>query len=211
MTCVLIIDDHPIVLTGCRRVLEEAGVETILEARDLASGYRLYHRHKPDVVVMDLSMQGQETGGLSLIRRIRSKDAATGILVFSMHSDPRIVASALEAGASGYLLKDTSLEELVKAVDRVQSGAPYVNHELAVQVALLRKSPQPNPLAGLTPRERQVLTLLSEGKPYGLIAERLQVSYKTVVNICYRLKQKLGVTSLPELIRKAVELLPDQP
>ena len=207
MTCVLVIDDHPIVLSGCRRILEDAGVETVLEASDLASGYRLYQQHRPDVVVVDLSMQGDEVGGLSLIRRIRSKDALTGILVFSMNTNPRIVASALEAGASGYLLKDTSLEELVKAVEQVQSGTPYINHELAMQVAMLGKTPQPNPMADLTPRERQVLTLLSEGKPYALIAGQLQISYKTVVNIGYHLKLKLDVVSLPELIRKAVELL----
>ena len=210
MTCVLVIDDHPIVLNGCRRILEDAGVETVLEASDLAGGYQLYHQHKPDVVVIDLSMQGEETGGLSLIRRIRSKDAITGILVFSMNTNPRIVASALEAGASGYLLKDTSLQELVKAVEQVQSGIPYIDHELAMQVALLGKTPRRNPLADLTPRERQVLALLSEGRSYGLIASRLQISYKTVVNICYRLKQKLDVVSLPELILKAVELLRNQ-
>jgi two-component system invasion response regulator UvrY len=210
MTCVLVIDDHPIVLNGCRRILEDAGVDTVLEASDLANGYRLYQQHKPDVVVVDLSMQGEEIGGLSLIRKIRSKDALTGILVFSMNTNPRIVASALEAGASGYLLKDTSLEELVKAVEQVQSGARYINHELAMQVALLSKNPRPNPLADLTSREREVLILLSEGKPYGLIAGQLQISYKTVVNISYRLKQKLDVVSLPGLIRRAVELLRDR-
>jgi two-component system invasion response regulator UvrY len=209
MTCVLVIDDHPIVLDGCRRILQDAGVEIVLEARDLASGYRLYDQHGPDVVVIDLSMQGEETGGLSLIRRIRSKDALTGILVFSMNTNPRVVASALEAGASGYLPKDASPEDLVKAVERVRSGASYLDHELAMHVAMLSNNPPPNPLADLSPREREVLTLLSEGKPYHLIAGQLLISYKTVVNICYRLKQKLGVVSLPGLIRKAVELLRD--
>jgi two-component system, NarL family, invasion response regulator UvrY len=210
MTCVLVIDDQPIVLNACRRVLRDAGVEIVIEARDLESGYRLYQQHRPDVVIVDLSMQGQETGGLSLIGRIRSKDTATGILVFSMNTNPRIVASALEAGASGYLPKEAPVEDLVKAVEQVQSGARYLNHELAVEVALLGKNPRQNPLADLTPRERQVLTLLSEGKPYAFIASQLLISYKTVVNTCHSLRQKLDVASLPALIRKAVELLGDQ-
>ncbi len=187
-------------------MLEDSGFETVLEASDLEAGYRLYQQHKPDVVVIDLSMQGQETGGLSLLRRIRAKDAATGILVFSMNTNPHVVAAALEAGASGYLCKDASIEDLVKAVQRVRSGARYLDHELAVKVALLIKNPRSSPLTDLTPRERQVLTLLSEGKSYGFIAGQLLISYKTVVNTCYRLRQKLDVVSLPALIRKAVEL-----
>src|SRR6516162_7522548 len=94
MTSVLIIDDHPIVLQGCRRMLEDAGVETVLEARDAASGYRLYRRHHPDVVIVDLAMQGGGLGGLDVIRRMRSHDPRSRILVFSMHSDPIIAARA---------------------------------------------------------------------------------------------------------------------
>src|SRR5207244_3743763 len=138
MTSVLIIDDHPIVLQGCRRMLEDAGVETVLEARDAAAGYRLYRRHHPDVVIVDLAMQGSGLGGLDVIRRMRSHDPRSRILVFTMHSDPIIAARALEAGATGYVLKD---------------------------------------------------------------------SYKTVVNACSQLKQKLNAKNLPELIRVAVQLL----
>ena len=112
MTSVLIIDDHPIVLQGCRRMLEDAGVETVLEARDPTSGYRIYRRHHPDVVIVDLAMQGSGLGGLDVIRRMRSHDPRTRILVFSMHSDPIIAARALEAGVTGYVRKDTSPDEL---------------------------------------------------------------------------------------------------
>src|SRR6266540_3318210 len=164
MTSVLIIDDHPIVLQGCRRMLEDAGVKTVLEARDATSGYRLYRRHRPDVVIVDLAMQGGGLGGLEVIRRMRSHDPRSRILVFSMHSDPIIAARALEAGATGYVLKDSN--ELMKAFDQVRSG-----------------------------------------KPYGRIAEELNVSYKTVVNACSQLKQKLNAKNLPELIRAAVQLV----
>jgi two-component system invasion response regulator UvrY len=205
MTSVLIIDDHPIVLQGCRRMLEDAGVKTVLEARDATSGYRLYRRHHPDVVIVDLAMQGGGLGGLDVIRRMRSHDPRSRILVFSMHSDPIIAARALEAGATGYVLKDSN--ELIKAFDQVRTGTPYLSNDLAMQVAIVRTGVRANPLADLTPRELQTLSLLAEGKPYGCIADELNVSYKTVVNACSMLKQKLNAKNLPELIRVAVQLV----
>src|SRR5262245_27030216 len=205
MTSVLIIDDHPIVLQGCRRMLEDAGVKTVLEARDTTSGYRLYRRHHPDVVIVDLAMQGGGLAGLKVIRRMRSHDPRSRILVFSMHSDPIIAARALEAGATGYVLKDS--DELMRAFDKVRTGTPYLSNDLAMQVALVRTGVRANQLADLTPRELQTLSLLAEGKPYGRIAEELNVSYKTVVNACSQLKQKLNAKNLPELIRVAVQLV----
>jgi DNA-binding NarL/FixJ family response regulator len=207
MTGVLVVDDHPIVLQGCRRMLEDAGVEAVLEARDVAAGYRLFLRHHPDVVIVDLAIQSSGLGGLPLIRRIRAHDPRTRILVFSMHCDPIIVARALEAGATGYVVKDTSSEELLKAFQKVRAGKAYLGNDLAMQVALIHADQRQNPLAELTPRELQTLSLLAEGKPYGRIAEELSVSYKTVVNVCSQLRQKLDVRNLPELIRSAVQLL----
>jgi two-component system invasion response regulator UvrY len=207
MTSVLIIDDHTIVLQGCRRMLEDAGVTVVLEARDAVSGYRLYRRHRPDVVIIDLAIQGSGLGGLPLIRRISAHDRRVRILVFSMHSDPIIVARALEAGATGYVLKDTSSEDLLEAFEKVRAGKPYLSADLAMQVALVHTPARQNPLAELTPRELQTLALLAEGKPYGRIAEEINVSYKTVVNVSSQLKQKLDARNLPELIRTAVQLL----
>lgn len=208
MTSALIIDDHPIVLQGCRRVLLDAGVETILDARDVVSGYRVYRRNRPDVVIVDLSLQGKGLGGLPLIQRIKTHDPRARILVFSMHSDPIIVSRALKAGASGYVLKDTSSRELTEAFEKVRAGAHYLSSELAMQVALLGTGAHRDPLSELTPREMQMLGLLAEGKPYGRIAEDLGVSYKTVVNTCSQLKQKLNAKNLPDLIRIAVQLAP---
>src|SRR3954471_4588924 len=135
MTSVLIVDDHPIVLKGCRRMLEDAGIGTVLDARDIVSGYRLYRRHSPDVVIVDLALQGSGLAGLTLVQRIKSHDPRARILVFSMHSDPVIVARALQAGATGYIVKDTSSEEFIQAFDKVRGWVPYLNHELAMQVA----------------------------------------------------------------------------
>ena len=207
MTSVLIIDDHPIVLQGLRRVLEDAGVKPVLEAREVTSGYRLFRRNRPDVIIVDLGMQGSVLGGLDLIRRMRSHEPCTCILVFSMHNDPMIAARALEAGATGYLLKDRSSDELMKAFEQVRSGKPYLSEDLAMRVALLRTGVE-NPLVDLTPRQSQILSLLAKGKTYSSIAEELGVSYKTVVNTCLHLKRTLGAKNLPELIRVAVRLLP---
>lgn len=207
MTSVLIVDDHPIVLQGCRRVLEDAEMTPILEASDLVSGYRLYRRHQPDAVVVDLSISGDGLGGLSLIRRIKLHDPHARVLVLSMHSDPMIVARTLEAGAIGYVLKDTSSDDLVKAVESAVAGKPFISGDLAVRVAMLKSRSQQDPLSGLTPRELQMLRLLADGKSYSLIAKGLNVSYKTVVNTCSQLKQKLRAETLPALISVAVKLL----
>jgi two-component system invasion response regulator UvrY len=206
MTSVLIIDDHPIVLQGLRRVLEDAGVGPVLEASDVTSGYRLFRRRRPDVVIVDLAMQGSSLGGLDVIRRMRSHDPRTCILVFSIYSDPTIAARALGTGATGYLLKDTSSDELMKALHQVRSGQPYLSGDLAMQVALLGTGARSNPLTDLTRRESQILSLLAKGRTYSSIAEELGISYKTVVNGCTQLKQKLNAKNLPELIRVAVRL-----
>jgi DNA-binding NarL/FixJ family response regulator len=207
MTSVLVIDDHPIVLQGCRRMLEDAGIATVFEARDAVSGYKLYRRHRPEVVIVDLSMQGSGLGGLPLIERINACDRAARILVFSMHSDPIIVARALAAGATGYVLKDTSPAEVMKAFEKVRVGTPYLSEDLAMQVALVHTPARQSPLAELTPRELQTLSLLADGKAYGRIADELNVSYKTVVNVCSQLRHKLDAHNLPELVRSAVRLL----
>ena len=211
MTSVLIIDDHPVVLQGLRRMLEDTGVKPVLEARDVTSGYRVFRRNRPDVIIVDLGMQGSVLGGLDVIRRMRSHEPSTCILVFSMHHDPMIVARALDAGATGYLLKDTSSDELMKAFDQVRSGKPYLSKDLAMRVAFLRTGAGLNPLVDLTPRESQMLSLLAKGKTYSSIAEELGVSYKTVVNACLHLKRKLGAKKLPELIRVAARLLSAEP
>ena len=207
MTSILVIDDHPIVLQGCRRLLEEAGVATVLEAADATVGYELFCRHRPDVVIVDLALKENGLRGLSLIQRIKSHDPRALILVLSMHSDPIIVTRALEAGAVGYVLKDTATEDLLKAVKAIQGGNSYLSHDLAMQVALARTSSRQNPLAELTRRELEMLTLLAKGRSYGDIAKELNVSYKTVVNVSSHLKKKLDARDLPALVSRAVQLL----
>jgi len=206
MTRVLVVDDHSIVLQGCRRLLQDANVCDVLEASNIEAGYRLYRASKPDVVIVDLALQGQGIGGLQLIRQLRAHDRRIPILVFSMHGDPVIVGRALEAGATGYLLKDTTPEDFLEAFETVRHGAPYLSRAMAMQVALLGHQGSAV-RAALTARELQVLALVAEGKNYEQIGDELGVSYKTVANTCSQLKVKLGAHNLAELIRMAIEYL----
>jgi DNA-binding NarL/FixJ family response regulator len=209
MTYVLLIDDHPIVLRGCKQLLEGAGADEVDEAQSASEGFRLYRRRKPDVIVVDLAMQAGALSGLSFVRRLRRIDQETPMLVLIMHRDPMIVGRALELGASGYVLKDAPPEEVARAFQNVLGGKPYLSHDLASDVVFTRLKEKANKLDRLTPRELQTLTLVAEGKPYGEIADELQVSYKTVANICTQLKTKLGARSRPELMRIAIQYLPE--
>ena len=121
MTSVLVIDNHPIVLQGCRRFLSDAGITSVLEAGDVVAGYELFCRHRPDVVIVDLAMGKNSLEGLALIQRIKSHNSHAHILVLSMHEDPSIVARALEAGASGYVIKERP-EDLLIAIKTIQEG-----------------------------------------------------------------------------------------
>src|SRR5690349_21424328 len=148
MSRVLVIDDHPMCWQGVRQLLEDAGVNQITQALTLAEGFRLYRTHKPDVIIVDLAMRPVALGGLSFIRGLRLHDQQTPILVLTMHSDPVIVSRALEVGATGYVLKDTSSEEVLKAFQRVLENRHYLSHDLASEVASWRRAGRPLPCAG---------------------------------------------------------------
>ncbi len=130
MTSVLIIDDHPFIVQGCRRILEDAGIQLILSATNPVTGYALYQQSRPDAVVVDLSFGNDALAGLSVIRHIRADDLQTRVIVFSMHDDPAIVERCLKEGASGYVIKDACSVELVKAVQGNLEALPFVGADL---------------------------------------------------------------------------------
>ncbi len=208
MTRVVVVDDHPIVLQGARRLLEDAGAE-VQGAACLPEGYRAILRHRPEVAVIDLAFPGRDLAGLALIGRVRKRAPATRVLVFSMHADPAVVARALAAGAVGYVLKDAPAGDLVRAYEQVRTGRPYLDGRLATEVALLQADPRRSLLGTLSARERRILALLAEGRGYAAIAEDLSVSYKTVTNSCAALRQRLGVATLTELTHFAVRHVTD--
>ena len=125
-----------------------------------------------------------------------------------MHSDPTIVRRALEAGATGYVLKDAAPEEFLKAFQTVRQGRPYLSHDVASEIAFNETRNVTSPLRALTVRELQTLSLIASGQSYGAIAEELGVSYKTVANTTSQIKVKLGARNLPELMRIAIQYIP---
>ena len=159
------------------------------------------------MVVVDLSFRDNGLEGLSLVRRINADKRRVPIVVLSMHRDPNIVLQALEVGAMAYVVKDAAPEELVKAIQEAQRGNHYLGHRLAIDVATSRTPSRPHLLADLTLRELDAFILLAEGKSYSYIAQKLGISYKTVVNISWQLKKKLEADNLQALVRKAARLL----
>ncbi|GJE56082.1 MULTISPECIES: response regulator transcription factor [Methylobacterium] len=207
-TSVLLVDDHPVVLSGFRHVVEDLseslGIERIHEAGDIVSGYRIFHKLRPGMVVADLSFQDRDLSGLSLIRRMRALQPDVRVLAFSMHDDPVVVSRALESGALGYVLKDAPTATIVEAFTTVRAGRGFLEHRLATKVAMLNMRGHGPPLGTLNARELQILSLLSKGKSYRVIADNLSVSYRTVIGACSSMRQKLGVQTLAELIHVAV-------
>jgi DNA-binding NarL/FixJ family response regulator len=124
---ILVVDDHPVIARACGLVLEPIGVETIIPAYDAETGYRAFVEHAPDMSVIDLSLSKNELDGIDLIKRIRAHDTAARILVFSMRSDRGSFLAAIEAGATGYLIKDSPTDEFAKAVQQIQSGRRYID------------------------------------------------------------------------------------
>lgn len=199
----LIVDDHPIVRAGLRRLLaEEAGME-IREAADGREAMTVFREQAPDVVILDLNLPG--LGGLEIIKRLKSIDPRARILVLSMLDDPIYAMRALEAGASGYISKNEPPSQIVEAIARLSAGQSYVGHEIAQELAMLSARPSQNPLKDLSRRDLEILRLLGAGSSLQQIAAVLGISYKTVANSCGHLKAKLGVRHTPDLIRIAVE------
>lgn len=203
MTEALVIDDHPVTHLGCRRLLEDAGFDTVLEARTCDEGYRLLDRNRPELVVLDLGLPG--VGGLAMIGRLLDRAPDVKILVFSMHEDPIFPVRALEAGAHGYLTKSSRPEDFCEAVKTIRAGKIYLEHAMATHLAAMKIGRTKTPFDSLTSRELQVLRLVGKGLSHGEIAEQLHVSYKTVANTCTQLKNKLKVKTLADLIRLAIE------
>ena len=199
---VLIVDDHAIVRQGCRLLFEQVGIEVIGEALCGEDAYVQYMKHKPQVVVIDLSMAGIE--GYETIRRIRAQAPEAKAVVFTMHDDPLFATRALRAGATGYVTKTDTPAELVEAIKRASVGKSYLSREIAQSIALGNIEMHKNPLTALSSREFEIFRLLAEGKSYAEIAQILSISQKSVANYAIRVRQKVGARSLTDLIRLAV-------
>ncbi len=200
---ILIVDDHPIVRAGLRRLLAAEGHHEIREAANGREALSVYRDERPDLVILDINLPG--IGGLEITRRLRIEDAAARILVLSMHADPIYVTRALQAGAGGYLGKNAAPADILEAVAQVSSGNNYIQHELAQELALLSVQAPAHPLNELSLRELEILRLLGEGNSLLQIADTIGLSYKTVANNCVQIKTKLGLARTADLIRFAIQ------
>ena len=199
---ILVIDDHPIVRAGVRRLL---AAEPEIEVREATNGREALGIHRelqPTLVILDLNLPG--IGGLEVLTRLKAADPDARVLVLSMHDDGIHVTRALRAGAAGYVTKNAPPEELLEAIGRVARGHTYIEREIAEDLVFASVRKSPHPLKDLSSRDLEIMRLLAEGCTLPRIADALGLSYKTAANSCTRIKAKLGAASTADLIRIAI-------
>jgi two-component system invasion response regulator UvrY len=204
MIRVLLVDDHAVVRTGFRLLLQSlADVSVVAEAESGEAACQRYLELTPDVVVMDLAMPGM--GGLEALRRIRARHPQARVLALSAHDDPMHARRALQEGALGYLSKRSAPETLVEAVTTVAGGRRYLDAALAQKLALaeIEGAARP-PVEQLSEREFDVFIRLAHGATVQKIAEDLKLSASTVGTHLYNIKQKLQVANQSELTLLAI-------
>lgn len=199
---VLLVDDHSVVRTGYRLLLERsADIRVVGEAASAADAYREFCRLAPDVVVMDISMP--DTSGIEALRRMIARQPQVRVLVFSMHEEPIFATRAFQAGALGYVTKASAPEVLVDAVRAVALGKRFLSEDIAQALALQTLAGDTAGLGALSPREFEIMRLLVIGDSVAAIAEKLNLSYKTVANYQSAIRQKLGAETPAQLLRIA--------
>src|ERR1039457_7539157 len=206
-TTVLLVDDHPIFREGLRSLIDKFVAATVIgEAGDGGEAVRLACELNPDMVIMDLTMPVMN--GIDATREITKKHPDIRVLALSMESDRFFVVEVLKAGATGYLLKDTAFAELLDAINTVARGETYLPRKIATLLVkeFLQCIPEDMSLVyqNLTPREREILQLVADGKSIKEIAYHLGISNKTVENQRQSIMQKLNLFSIAELTKYAV-------
>lgn len=205
---IVLADDHRIVREGLGALLrQQPDFELVGEAEDGLAAVKLARTLQPDVVVTDISMPG--LNGVEAVRRIHLEEPTVKVLCLSVHDETAMVLSVIDAGAAGYVLKDASFEELVRAIRQVMTHRIYLSPALVgifVEKYRTRESPEPLAVAAspLTAREREVVQLFSEGYSSNEIAARLNVSAKTVASHREHILAKLRIRSIAELTRYAI-------
>jgi len=205
---ILLADDHPVVRDGLRALLErEADMAIVAEAADGREAVRLSEEQAPDVVVMDVGMPVMN--GMEATRRIVAATPRTAVVILSMHQDESYLLGSLNAGAKGYLLKDSMRKEVIEAIRAVSQGRSYLTRKVSAilqedYVSELRRRGLEDSYALLTDREREILQLIAEGRTNKEVANHLNISLTTVETHRTHILQKLDLHSVPELILYAV-------
>jgi DNA-binding NarL/FixJ family response regulator len=203
----LLADDHALVRAGMKSLLESAeGFEVVGEASNGREAVRLARTLKPDVALLDIAMP--ELNGLDAARRLGSECPEVRVLILSMHADPGYVRAAMQASAAGYVLKDAGVEELELAIRAALRGERYLDPRVSKHVieGYVRGLEAEERAPALTPRQREILQLIAEGRSTREIAERLHVSVKTVETHRAQLMDRLGIRDVAGLTRYAIRI-----
>jgi len=205
---VLLADDHTLVRKGIRAVLaSQPGIEIVAETGDGREALSLIEQHRPDLAVLDITMPG--LNGLEVAVRVAQVSTRTKVLILSMHAGEAYVAQALRAGVAGYLLKDAADDELPMAIKAVARNEVYLSPRISKQLVdrfVQSGATEPDPLAGLTTRQREILQLVAEGKSSKEIAAMLELSIKTVESHRGQIMERLGVHDVTGLVRFAIRV-----
>lgn len=201
---VLLADDHNLVRAGVRKILEgDPRMRVVAEAANGLAALEALEKQAVDVLVLDLSMP--DLDGLEVLRRARKSHPDLRVLVLTMHADPEYVARAVEAGANGYLLKDSAVQDLVAGIEAAVAGRNYYSPPIQAALAeILRNRTNPRPFDQLTDREREVLRAVAKGLPTKEIASQLGISVRTVETHRANLMRKLDVRSVALLTQVAI-------
>jgi DNA-binding NarL/FixJ family response regulator len=205
MLKILVADDHPVFRRGLRQIIEEA--PDLVVADEVDNGWEALLRAREgdyDVVLLDITMPVK--GGMDILPQLKRERPALPVLVLSMHPEEQYAVRALRAGASGYLTKESTPEELVAAIRKVSQGGKYVSTALAERLAsLVQKDGALLPHETLSHREHQIMCLIASGKTVSEAAQELSLSVKTVSTYRARILGKLSLKSNAELVRYAVD------
>ena len=201
---VMLADDHTMVRQSMRRFLEGEGVEIVAEAGDGEEAVRMAAEHRPDVVLMDVSMPVRD--GIEATRMIRTEQPDVQVVMLTMHADADVIRRAVEAGAVGYLTKDCSLDEIATAVRLAGDGQTALSAELAAALLTETRRLTAAEESGISPREIEVLELIAEGSSPPEVAKQLYISVKTVKNHLSSIYEKLDARDRTQAVLKAVRM-----
>lgn len=204
MINVLLVDDHELVRTGIKRLLEDVkGIRVIGEVETGEEAVLFCRKQEPDVVLMDMNMPG--IGGIEATKKIIRYNPDIKIIVLTIHTEDPFPTKVMQVGASGYLTKDACPDEMINAIRAVNSGQRYLTPEIAQQMALSQfKSAEENPFSSLSDRELQIMMMVTRGEKVPDISEQLLLSTKTINSYRYRMFEKLNISNDVELTHLAI-------
>lgn len=200
---ILIVDDHPVIIAGCRSMFAAEENYEIIDAKDADSGFEAFVNYKPDLCIIDISLPGKP--GFDLVQRIIEGNRDAKIIIFSMNDDPVFASRALRLGAKGYVTKNDNPYLLLDAINAVMSGKTYLMTKISEALSIQNDVKNYDIWTILTEREREVFKLLGAGMKIREIAQETGISYKTVANTCSIIKNKLKLQTIGELSQMALE------